>query len=31
VFTVTGGTITAIDRVANPERLRVLGPVMLGD
>jgi hypothetical protein len=31
VFTVTGGTITAIDRVANPERLRELDPVMLGD
>jgi hypothetical protein len=31
VFTVTGGTITAINRVANPERLRDLEPVMLGD
>ena len=31
VFTVTGGTITAIDRVANRERLRELDPVMLGD
>ena len=29
VFTVTGGTITAIDRVANPERLRELDPVIL--
>jgi RNA polymerase sigma-70 factor (ECF subfamily) len=31
VFTVTGGTITAIDRVANSERLRELDPVLLGD
>jgi RNA polymerase sigma-70 factor (ECF subfamily) len=31
VFTVTGGTITAIDRVANRERLRELDPVVLGD
>ena len=31
VFTVTGGTITGIDRVANRERLRELDPVMLGD
>ncbi len=31
VFTVTGGTITVINRVANPERLRDLEPVMLGD
>jgi RNA polymerase sigma factor (sigma-70 family) len=29
VFTVTGGTITAIHRVANPERLRELDPVIL--
>jgi RNA polymerase sigma factor (sigma-70 family) len=29
VFTVTGGTITAIDRVANRERLRDLDPVIL--
>jgi RNA polymerase sigma factor (sigma-70 family) len=29
VFTVTGGAITAIDRVANPERLRELDPVIL--
>jgi hypothetical protein len=28
---VTGGTITAIDRVANRERLRELDPVVLGD
>jgi len=28
---VTGGTITAIDRVANSERLRELDPVLLGD
>jgi hypothetical protein len=31
VFTVTGGTITAIDRVANPERLRDLEPVIPDD
>jgi RNA polymerase sigma-70 factor (ECF subfamily) len=31
VFTVAGGTITAIDRVANSERLRELDPVLLGD
>jgi RNA polymerase sigma factor (sigma-70 family) len=31
VFTVTGGTITAIDRVADRERLAELDPVMLGD
>jgi RNA polymerase sigma factor (sigma-70 family) len=31
VFTVTAGTITAIDRVANRERLRELDPVVLGD
>jgi RNA polymerase sigma factor (sigma-70 family) len=30
VFTVADGTITAIDRVANPERLRELEPVILG-
>jgi RNA polymerase sigma factor (sigma-70 family) len=29
VFTVADGTITAIDRVANPERLRELEPVIL--
>jgi len=29
VFTVTGGTITAIHRVANPDRLRELEPVVL--
>jgi RNA polymerase sigma factor (sigma-70 family) len=29
VFTVTDGTITAIDRVANPELLRELDPVLL--
>jgi RNA polymerase sigma factor (sigma-70 family) len=29
VFTVTGGTITAIDRVASPGRLRELEPVVL--
>ncbi len=29
VFTVTGGTITAIHRVADPERLRELDPVIL--
>jgi hypothetical protein len=28
---VAGGTITAIDRVANSERLRELDPVLLGD
>jgi hypothetical protein len=31
VFTVAGGTITAIDRVANSDRLRELDPVLLGD
>jgi hypothetical protein len=31
VFTVTGGAITAIDRVANPERLRDLEPVIPDD
>jgi RNA polymerase sigma-70 factor (ECF subfamily) len=31
VFTVTGGTITAIDRIGNRNRLRELEPVMLGD
>ena len=30
VFTVTGGVITAIDRIASQERLRELEPVMLG-
>jgi hypothetical protein len=29
VFTVAGGTITAINRVAHPERLRELDPVLL--
>jgi RNA polymerase sigma factor (sigma-70 family) len=29
VFTVTDGTITAIDRIANPERVRELEPVIL--
>jgi len=29
VFTVAGGAITAIDRVADPERLRELDPVIL--
>jgi RNA polymerase sigma-70 factor (ECF subfamily) len=29
VFTVVGGTITAINRVAHPERLRELDPVLL--
>jgi RNA polymerase sigma factor (sigma-70 family) len=31
VFTVTGGTITAINRIANPERLRDLEPVIPDD
>ena len=31
VFTVAGGAITAIDRVANPERLLALEPVIFGD
>jgi len=31
VFTVTGGTITAIDRIGNRNRLRELEPVMLSD